>query len=644
MSDTQQRNGAGESCRASQRLRRRWASLACVLLALVAACGESGGAGPELGGGEPPSNAFTVIIEAGDRQTATVGTRLASPLRARVADTRGRPRAGVTLSFRVVAGGGSVFAGAATSGVDGVVQEVWTLGTVARDTQRVEVRAVDPQTGEPRVYGVFTAVGTPGAPSILQVVTGNGQDGVNGDTLPIAPAVRVTDQYGNGMPGISIGWQAASGGQIFPLAPTSDSLGLVSVRWVLGEAGPQSLSAQAPGLAPVQFTARIASWRVAQVTTGARHACVLTREGKAYCWGANDFGQLGDGTTSGRSRPTPVAGSQSFRSIIAGFDNTCGITRNDIAFCWGRNDWGELGDGTRSARSTPQLLAGPWPGVRTIAMSQTHGCALSTVGAAYCWGANSGSATRPGTNARAGDAGAGMLGVGSVAEIVPRPLPVVGGRQFESLGVSDRFQTCGLVRDGQVYCWGWGYLGGLGVGDTVSRTVPTPIASGGRYIALRTSVHGGCALTATGQIDCWGANLLGLLGSGVMPSGGGDFDTNPTYRSLVPLRVANAAAFASIATGLPWVSQCALTAAGSLLCWGGNHIRQPGAPGGPTPSAVPVPFDYGIQLRAVSVGTQGTCGLSTGDVVMCWGANLAYFGNMSGVPTQFERPTNVPAP
>jgi hypothetical protein len=174
-------------------------------------------------------------VVSGDLQTAEVGTELPQPLVVRVTDADGTPLAGQIVNFRVVSGGGSVFAGAAQTNADGMAQERWTLGNTARDTQRVEARAVDPVTGQALVFGTFRAVGRAGAPAGISPVGSAARTGSAGAALGEALQARVTDRFGNPVPAAAVVWTVRSGGgSVTPATSTADSLGIASAVWTLG--------------------------------------------------------------------------------------------------------------------------------------------------------------------------------------------------------------------------------------------------------------------------------------------------------------------------------------------------------------------------------------------------------------------------
>jgi len=86
----------------------------------------------------------------------------------------------------------------------------------------------------------------------------------------------------------------------------------------------------------------------------------VTTAGKAYCWGSNNQGRLGDGTTTDRTIPTLVSGEYTWASVDGGVSHTCGVTTAGEAYCWGNNANGKLGDGTTTNRSVPVKVGGDW--------------------------------------------------------------------------------------------------------------------------------------------------------------------------------------------------------------------------------------------------------------------------------------------
>src|SRR5438034_7907122 len=126
----------------------------------------------------------------------------------------------------------------------------------------------------------------------------------------------------------------------------------------------------------------------AAVSTGFEHTCGLAAAGALYCWGANSFGKLGDGTMSDRSSPVRVMGGVNFAAVSAGGHHTCAVTGAGTAYCWGFNNEGQLGDGTTSNRSSPVPVAGALK-FAAVSAGAYHTCAVTAAGAADCWGWNS---------------------------------------------------------------------------------------------------------------------------------------------------------------------------------------------------------------------------------------------------------------
>ena len=132
------------------------------------------------------------------------------------------------------------------------------------------------------------------------------------------------------------------------------------------------------------------------ISAGQAHTCGVTTEKKAYCWGWNENGTLGDGSTRRRSRPTLVAGGRTFAGISAGGAHTCAVTTAKVAYCWGWNFYGQVGDGTSAftstlatKRLTPVRVSGGLLFVSVVAANnRSYSCGVTIDNRGYCWGEN----------------------------------------------------------------------------------------------------------------------------------------------------------------------------------------------------------------------------------------------------------------
>ena len=222
------------------------------------------------------------------------------------------------------------------------------------------------------------------------------------------------------------------------------------------------------------------------VSAGAFHVCALTAAGAAYCWGDNIAGELGTGSATGLvtcagnpciPTPTPVAGGLTFTTLRVGFAHTCGRTTDGTWYCWGSNNYGQLGNGTTG----PELCQGAYPcstlpvavAVGTDFSSVTpgyrHSCGITSGGAASCWGANS----------------SGQLGDGTFASD-SAAVTVAGGLSFASVSAYVE-HTCGITTGGVAYCWGRNTWGELGDGQQGTDAVPQPIRVAGQTGAVATA-------------------------------------------------------------------------------------------------------------------------------------------------------------
>jgi alpha-tubulin suppressor-like RCC1 family protein len=144
---------------------------------------------------------------------------------------------------------------------------------------------------------------------------------------------------------------------------------------------------------------------------GATHTCGVTTAGEAFCWGNNWYGQLGDGTVGTRNNPVPVpvVGGRTWSNVTAGSDHSCGVTTAGDAYCWGYNNYGQLGNGNRASQPTPTLVLNGHQWASVSAGFYTT-CGLTTAGDAYCWGFNGYGQTGNGNTSEAQTAPARVAG------------------------------------------------------------------------------------------------------------------------------------------------------------------------------------------------------------------------------------------
>jgi alpha-tubulin suppressor-like RCC1 family protein len=128
----------------------------------------------------------------------------------------------------------------------------------------------------------------------------------------------------------------------------------------------------------------VGGYKFRQVSGGESHTCGVTTSARAFCWGYGRYGQIGDGKTVSRFRPTPVAGGHSFSHVSGGERHTCGVNTEKRAYCWGEN-LGALGDGTSIQRLTPSAVSGGLR-FRQVESGAGHTCGVTPENRAYCWG------------------------------------------------------------------------------------------------------------------------------------------------------------------------------------------------------------------------------------------------------------------
>jgi alpha-tubulin suppressor-like RCC1 family protein len=364
------------------------------------------------------------------------------------------------------------------------------------------------------------------------------------------------------------------------------------------------------GLTPA-LAAATASLSFVQVSAGLAHSCGVTADNRAFCWGLNIFGELGDGTTTERRAPRAVAGGLRFHQVTAGEHYTCGLTTEDRAYCWGDASWGALGDDKGDA-GTPRLKPSPVAGgrrYRQVRASRHATCGVTTADVAFCWGDR-------------------------VVQVPPfdfgsseAPVRVQTNGQVFRVVVPGSMHFCGLTTANAVYCWGTNDQGQLGDGTQTSKVLPVPVAGGLSFSQLTAgSVHT-CGRTTSDIVYCWGYNATGQLGDGTR-----------TIRTT-PTRIASGLKFRGVSAG--YGHTCGVTLSFLAYCWGLNDQGQLGDGTFRNTHPLPEPVSGGLQFSSVSgmVLNEHTCGITTNNRAYCWGYNSS---GQLGHSTNIRRTSPVP--
>lgn len=372
------------------------------------------------------------------------------------------------------------------------------------------------------------------------------------------------------------------------------------------------------------------------ISAGYLHACGVANGISVRCWGRNDKGQLGNGTTDQfGDNPLPrdaLGAGSGITDVAAGGDHSCllGFGGGGIR-CWGGNLLGQLGTGDTVDRLQPADVVGLGGSLRAIAAGDAYTCAVRG-GGASCWGVN-----------REGELGNGQAGcdpqedpfLANCYRKTPVTVSGLGGVRQLSAGSK---HACALTTGGGVACWGSNESGQLGNGGPtgidpetgIPRNANTPVEVRGLGNGVKAVSAGGdhtCAITNAGAIKCWGDNGFGQLGDGT------------TTERDTPVTVARSGAAAIAAGGQ---HTCAVTTKGGVICWGRNTY---GGLGDGTrkerhrPVAVSG-LGLGSGTTEITAGYQYTCARLEVDDIRCWGRND--FGQLGdGTTASRLKPVNV---
>jgi alpha-tubulin suppressor-like RCC1 family protein len=343
---------------------------------------------------------------------------------------------------------------------------------------------------------------------------------------------------------------------------------------------------------------------IPEVAAGGEHSCGIRANRTLWCWGRNNYGQIGLGSTKDVAvPPTQVGSTTDWSKVDGGGASTCAIRATRALYCWGLNHRGQVGDQTRTVRATPTRVAGVsmW---RSVSMGFFHTCATRTNNTLWCWGDNS----------------AGQLGKGNTKQSLKRFKVPGAWRTVSASG----WTTCATKVNGSLWCWGRNLFGQLGIGSYADKSRPTRVGKAENWRQVAVSWTHACGRT-NATVRCWGRNTHGQLGTG---------DTVGSSRPRT-VKGGHPAVSLSVAEG----SSCLVDSGRRLWCWGDNRYRQVGGTG----NMRLAPTRRAGSYTSVSGGWLHVCAAG-GDASVCWGNNeRGQLGNGKAADSRVPRPS-TPAP
>ncbi|RME17565.1 MAG: hypothetical protein D6797_02270 [Bdellovibrio sp.] len=381
---------------------------------------------------------------------------------------------------------------------------------------------------------------------------------------------------------------------------------------------------------------------IASISPGANHNCLTDTSGQVFCLGMNSVGQMGNYTTKNNSGyPTQITSLSNVASVSVGYQSNCSLplSKMGLIYCWGSNEFGQLGY-TSNSKSTPTDITGLGSGILSLTTGPYHGCAVLSDGTAKCagWGGrrlglgnntwkskvipqtvvnlsnaidiqlgfnhscallSNGDVMCWGNNGSYGTLGDGTTNHQTSAVLLPGIHNVI---QI----AAGYYHNCAVKSDKTLWCWGRNTYGQLGLGDTTHRLSPTQVLTNVEQVV--TGQDFTCARLTSGNVQCWGRNNYWQTGN-----------TASTANVLSPF---NTGVNSAIYIAASSTTACAVLNTGSITCWGYNGF---GNMGNGTSGSKNAPTSVsGITTATQIVGTYGAmCALLSDGSVQCWGRNYS---------------------
>ena len=328
---------------------------------------------------------------------------------------------------------------------------------------------------------------------------------------------------------------------------------------------------------------------IARVVAGGDKSCLITLEGKGFCWGRNEFMELANKKSDKKSDKRPVAavpGARGITDIGIGQKNLCFLLLDGTAMCRGENLHGQRGDNAPPKDTKAgQAVLGVDGGAQLAVGREGHACVRLKTGGVVCWGRNGDGSVGDGTT----EDRFGGTDLGDLKNVVS--LQAGGGH------------SCALMKDGSVRCWGRNPYGECG--DKSGENVLTPkVVPGLRGVAeLALGDAFSCARTRDKSVWCWGFRP-------------GE-TTAVAEEAYKPVKLPGFKGAVEIAAGA--THACIRGKDQAVLCWGDNQYGQLGDDN-PDQRTGPTKVKVGKTVQ-LALGRNHTCARLTDGTISCWGDN-----------------------
>lgn len=350
---------------------------------------------------------------------------------------------------------------------------------------------------------------------------------------------------------------------------------------------------------------------VFKISAGWSHTLYLCNSGASVnSWGANLFGQLGNGATSQNPNPTPsvISGVTNVKSIAAGYQHTLVLANDSTVWAWGDNASGQLGNGTFNSDSIPTQVPGLTQVVSVSGGTAAyHSLALKADGTVWAWGRNTD----------------GQLGIGTTVNSNV-PMQVQGLSHIVAISGGE-YHSLAIRKDGTVWAWGRNGNGQLGDNTVANSNVPVQVIGMTGAIEVAAGRFYSIALRSDSTVWTWGENLYGQLGNGA------------TVDAHTPVQVTGLTDATAIAGGA--FHGLAIKSNQTVVSWGRNSYGNLGN-GTLTNSSTIVPVSSLTNVIAIDGGTNYSIALRSDDSLFAFGRNT--FGQIGdGTVTDPQVPKAV---